>query len=131
MNSKQKNLLVFSILFSLSATVIFAQDAKKALEGRWDMTIHRDGKESPSWLEVKHSGNHTLVGRFVAPGGSARPIAEVKVNEGKFSFSIPPQWEKGDTYLEIEGQMEGDNLKGTILFTDGKTYNWVASRAPA
>ena len=131
MNSKQKGLLVlFGILFS-SSTIIFAQDARKALEGRWDVTILRDGKELPSWLEVRHSGNHTLVGRFVAPSGSARPIAEVKFDEGKFTFSIPPQWEKGDTYLEFEGQMDGDKLKGTILFTEGKTYDWVASRAPA
>lgn len=132
MNSKQINpLVIIGILFFSCSTVIFAQDAKNALEGRWDMVIQREGKELPSWLEVRHSGNHTLVGRFVGPGGSARPVAEVKFNEGKFSFSIPPQWERGDAYLEFAGQMEGDNLKGTVVFTDGKTYNWVASKAPA
>ena len=122
---------LFSILLSAFSISSFAQDDKKLLEGRWDMVITRDGKEVPSWLEVRHSGNHTLIGRFVGPGGSARPISEVKVNEGKFSFAIPPQWEKGDTNLEFEGQRDGENLKGTILFTDGKTYSWVASRAPA
>ena len=25
------------------------------LEGRWDLTLHIDGKEFPSWLEVSHS----------------------------------------------------------------------------
>lgn len=120
------------ILLALSVftTLSFAQDNKNPLEGRWDVVITRDGKDVPSWLEIKHSGTHTLVGRFVGPGGSARPISEVKVNEGKFSFAIPPQWEKGNTNLEFEGQLDGENLKGTIVFTDGKTYSWTASRAP-
>jgi len=125
------SLTLLGILLSTYSITSFAQDEKKLLEGRWDMVINREGKEVPSWLEIKHSGNHTLVGRFVGPGGSARPISEVKVNERKFSFAIPPQWEKGNTNLEFEGQLDGENLKGTILFTDGKTYSWTASRAPA
>src|SRR6478736_972886 len=120
------------ILLALSVftTLSFAQDNRNPLEGRWDVVITRDGKDVPSWLEIKHSGTHTLVGRFVGPGGSARPISEVKVNEGKFSFAIPPQWEKGNTNLEFVGQLDGENLKGTIVSTDGKTYSWTASRAP-
>lgn len=47
------------------------------LEGRWDITLVMDGKEYPSWLEVVHSGLHTLVGRFVYSNGSARPISKV------------------------------------------------------
>jgi len=111
----------------------YTQEAKSpaSLEGRWDIVITQSGKELPSWLEVRHSGNHTLVGRFVHAGGSARPISEVKFKDGKFSFTIPPQWEAQTTYLEFEGTITGDNLKGTMLYTDGKTYNWVASRAPA
>ena len=116
------------------ATSGFAQEAHQSpssLEGRWDMVITKSGKELPSWLEVRHSGNHTLVGRFVYAGGSARPISEVKFKDGKFSFAIPPQWEPETTNLEFEGIITGENLKGTMLYTDGKTYSWVASRAPA
>ena len=111
----------------------YAQEVKSpaSLEGRWDMVITKSGKELPSWLEVRHSGNHTLVGRFVYAGGSARPVSEVKFKDGKFSFTIPPQWEPETTNLEFEGTIAGDNLKGSMLYTDGKTYNWVASRAPA
>ncbi|MFN6245113.1 MAG: DUF1080 domain-containing protein, partial [Chitinophagaceae bacterium] len=39
--------------------------------GRWDIVIQKDGKELPSWLEVRHSGRETLVGRFVYEFGSA------------------------------------------------------------
>jgi hypothetical protein len=95
------------------------------------MVITSSGKALPSWLEVRHSGGHTLVGRFVHSGGSARPISEIKFREGKFSFSIPPQWEQQKTNLEFEGVLLGDSLKGTMLYTDGKTYPWVASRAPS
>ncbi len=45
--------------------------------GRWDLTVDRGGKSTPSWLEVKLSGVKTLVGFFVADGGSARPISKV------------------------------------------------------
>jgi hypothetical protein len=100
------------------------------LEGRWDMVIKQDGKELPSWLEIRHSGNHTLVGRFVYAFGSARPISEVKVKDGKFTFAIPPQWEPGNTDMKFEGMMVGEGLKGNMVYTNGKTYEWEASRAP-
>ena len=84
----------------------------------------------PSWLEVTLSGNSTLVGRFVAEGGSARPISRVNFKDGKMSFSIPPQWEPGENDIIIEGILQGDKLSGTITGSDGKSYDWTAVRAP-
>ncbi len=124
------NLFLAAIMvLAAFSTTIYAQEISP-LEGRWDMVISQDGKELPSWLEIRHSGTHTLVGRFVYASGSARPISEVKLNDGKFSFAIPPQWEEGNSYLKFEGELTGKNLKGTMVFTDGKTYDWTASRAP-
>jgi hypothetical protein len=136
MKMKSGILSSISLLFVTFLITVpgYSQDAKQAaalLEGRWDMVITKEGKELPSWLEVRHSGNHTLVGRFVYAFGSARPISEVKFAEGKFSFSIPPQWEPGNSNLEFEGSMAGAGLKGTMLYTDGKTYEWIATRAPS
>ncbi|MCM4163897.1 MULTISPECIES: DUF1080 domain-containing protein [unclassified Arenibacter] len=129
MNNRLKGcLLVINMLMAM-ATVAYAQQINP-MEGRWDMVISQDGKELPSWLEIRHSGTRTLVGRFVYAMGSARPISEVKVKDGRFSFAIPPQWEDGNSYMEFEGIMAGDDLKGTMLYTNGKTYNWVATRAP-
>jgi hypothetical protein len=54
----------------------------------------------------------------------------VNFNNGKVSFSIPPQWETGND-LAFEGTMQGDSLAGTITFPDGKTYNCSAVRAPS
>ncbi len=130
MNLKSKlfsKVLIF--LLTISSSLLYAQESNP-IEGRWDLVIEKDGQELPSWLEVKHSGFHTLVGRFVYAFGSARPISEIKLNEGKFSFEIPPQWEPGESNLKFKGQIANDSLKGTMLYTDGKTYNWVATRAP-
>lgn len=103
---------------------------EKAVIGRWDLTVNMGGKEVPSWLEVKLSGLKTLVGYFVADGGSARPIAQVHVKEGKISFSIPPQWEQADKYMEFDAVLENDKLTGTITSSAGKQYSFSGERAP-
>ncbi len=92
--------------------------------------LEKDGGQLPSWLEIKHSGLHTLVGRFVYANGSARPISEINVNDECFNFTIPPQWEDADADLEFEGELKGEKLEGTFLYTDGKTYHWTGTRAP-
>jgi len=127
MNNKKVKTLALLLIATLTLQ-LNAQDSK-SMEGRWNLTLSYDGKEVPSWLEVSHSGLNTLVGRFVFLNGSARPISEINLKDGKFSFAIPPQWEKGNL-LEFEGSMEGEELKGTLLYTDGKTYDWVGTRAP-
>lgn len=63
--------------------------------------------------------------------GSARPIAKINANNGKFNFSIPPQWDKGDTDLQFEGTISADSLRGTVKYVDNKVYTWAGGRAPA
>ncbi|QCX00203.1 DUF1080 domain-containing protein [Aggregatimonas sangjinii] len=129
MNIKSKLSGVVLLLFVTVFSTIAAQDTK-SLEGTWDMVIFQEGKELPSWLEIKHSGVNTLVGRFVYAFGSARPISEVKLNDETFRFSIPRQWEPQGQDMEFEGMRDGDGLKGTMVYTDGKKYDWTATRAP-
>ena len=102
-----------------------------SLEGRWDITVNINGKPAPSWLEVRHSGVHTLVGDWVSTGGSARPISEIVYREGRFSFVIPPQWESGPGKLEVEGHPQGEGLAGTVTYPDGKKFEWTGSKAPS
>lgn len=123
-------ILLLSAAFSFSVSATAPAELAKDLEGRWDLVIQKDGESLPAWLEVEHSGNHTLVGRFVYAFGSARPIAEVKITDGKFSFSIPPQWEQGNRYMDFEGELANGKLKGTMIYTDGKSYSWTGERAP-
>jgi len=134
----KNNLLSFLLLTPLFVTITSftpirmhsPADDDKAIIGRWDLTVNKDGKQVPSWLEVKLSGVKTLVGYFVADGGSARPIALVNVKEGKVSFSIPPQWDRADKDMVFEGVLENDKLTGTITSSMGKQLSFTGERAP-
>lgn len=122
-------LTIIGCYFVVAFNIAYAQDVNP-LEGKWDIVINKSGEELPSWLEIHHSGNNTLVGRFVYAFGSARPISEVKVNEGEFSFDIPPQWEPEGSNMMFSGHLVGENMEGTMVYTDGKKHTWKATRAP-
>ncbi len=83
-------LLLFALLV-LSTSLLKANGGseKDPIEGRWDLTVNMDGRMAPSWLEVRHTGVNGYIGRFVAEGGSARPISKVEFKDGKVSFHIP------------------------------------------
>lgn len=101
-----------------------------ALIGRWDITVDVNGKPAPAWLEVKLSGVKTLVGYFVSTAGSARPVSEVKFDNGKFRFEIPPQWESGTSNLIIDGTVADAGIQGTMTDCNGKQYSWKGVKAP-
>ncbi len=127
---KNKNLFQHLCFLLLLILTTASSQEINPLEGRWNLTMDFQGREIPSWLEIRHSGHSTLVGRFVFAFGSARPVAEVKYNGNKFSFAIPPQWEPGNNDMEFEGELTGESLTGTMKFTDGKTYSWKGTRSP-
>jgi hypothetical protein len=123
-------LLIATTLFFSNANGVPVKDT--SIEGRWDITINVDGKESPSWLEINHSGLHPrLTGHYVGISGSARPISRINYSDGKMSFTIPPQWEPENNDLSFEATFDGDKLTGTMVAADGKTYNWTGVRAPS
>lgn len=140
----RKKILVLGmscLLMTGSAEYLFASAGKglvetqqtanpKDLIGRWDITVDENGKTVPSWLEVKLSGYRTLVGYFVASSGSARPVAELKFDNGKFRFEIPPQWESGTANFVIEGELTSSGIQGTMVTSEGKRYNWKGVKAP-
>lgn len=99
--------------------------------GRWNLSLDMNGKEAPSWLEVKLSGFKVLVGYFVGDDGSARPISEVHYDNGKIHFSIPPQWQVSDRNLVFEGQYDNGMLTGVIQHPSGGVYPFVGVRAPS
>ncbi len=97
--------------------------------GRWDLEVQYGDRWVPSWLEVELSGNKALVGHFVGPGGSARPIAEVFDRGGLISFSIPPQW-SGSQYMHLTGTVNGDAMEGNLLDHMGHSRAFRGVRAP-
>jgi len=113
------------------ANVFDYRDDTSAILGRWDITAKGPKQEFPSWLEVMRSGNHGLIGYFVASGGSARPVSKIFFENAKLSFSIPPQWENGNGDLKFEASLQGDSLVGTMVFPNGNSFTCSASHAPS
>jgi hypothetical protein len=106
-------------------------DAQKAVMGRWDLMVQTPGGDQPAWMEIRESGPQAVVGQFVGWHGSARPIGRVDVSEGGLHFSIPPQYERGEADLTLDGQLQGDQLSGTITTPDGSSITWSGRRAPS
>ena len=123
-----KILLSFALLFSFTQINIAQED--NPIVGKWDLEVVVDGKPNPAWLEVEVSGYKTLVGRFVYFFGSARPVSHIKQIGDKYSFSIPNQWERPEGDMKFEFQVIDNRLKGTMIYTDGKSYDWTAVPAP-
>ena len=126
----------FTLLFIsvFSAHLCFATNEipkRQAIEGRWDLTVDLGDRLAASWLEVRLSGIKTLVGYFVADGGSARPISEVFFKDNNVSFHIPGQWEQTDKELIVEGILKDGKLSGTMLTPRGQTVTWVGVPAPS
>ncbi|MBW3469476.1 3-keto-disaccharide hydrolase [Arthrospiribacter ruber] len=111
-------------------TQLSTPDAEDVI-GRWNLTLDKNGKEAPSWLEVKLSGFKVLTGHFVGDDGSARPISKVHFENGKVSFSIPPQWQNTDQDLVFEGMVNNGEMTGTILHPMGDKYSFVGKPAPS
>ncbi len=105
-------------------------EESKDLLGRWDLNVDKNGKQVPSWIEIKLSGFTTLVGYWVGDSGSSRPISHIKLQDGKFSFAIPPQWEGGSGDITIEGELAGAEIKGTITNNNGEKYTFTGTKAP-
>ena len=127
--SKGPGLITLILTFALFS---FAKPVPpNPIEGKWDITINKDGKSFPSWLEVVHSGTSSVVGYFVGISGSSRPVSTINIEGTKFSFQIPKQWEDGNGDFKLEGNLQGETISGTVTMPDAKTYPFTGKRAPA
>ena len=118
-------------LTAASQDHVSVKSAAPQIEGRWDMTVIENGIPKPSWLEITHSGHKRLVGHFVGMGGSSRPVSQVFFQDGKLSFSLPPQWEAEDNDQKFEATLADGKLTGTMVEANGKVWPFTAVKAPA
>jgi hypothetical protein len=121
--------LIFGVSLLIHMGISAQEPGDSQAIGRWDLEVQYGNQWVPSWLGVELSGNKALVGHFVGPGGSARPIAEVHDKNGLISFSIPPQW-SGSQYMHLTGMVKGDSLEGNILDHMGNARAFRGVRAP-
>jgi hypothetical protein len=126
------SLILLPFVFLHVATVAAQTDSKAGtLLGRWDLTVKGPGGDYPSWIEISKSGHSTLVGGYVGQFGSVRPISKIEIVDGGFRFTVPPQWERRKTDVEVTGRLEGEALRGELTDDQGKKLVWEAQRAPA
>jgi hypothetical protein len=107
------------------------QENPAPLVGRWDVTVHGADGDYPSWFTISRSGRKALVGAYVGRFGSVRPVSRVEFENGKFRFTVPPQWERRTDDITIEGRVDGAMLRGETTDDSGKRVPWEARRAPA
>lgn len=102
-------------------------------EGRWDITIQSPEGVMPSWLEIETSGNQALVGQFVGPVGSARPVSDISYDaqNGTYSFTIPPQWNSYESDPYFEFSLKDGELSGWTNSPGGEKWQWTGVRAPS
>jgi hypothetical protein len=100
--------------------------------GRWDLTMTEGANKYPSWLEVSLSGSKTLIGRYVAQFGSARPVSKVEFDRGTgaFRFVVPPQWERMTNDIIVSGKLDGEILRGETTSNEGKPAKFEGHHAP-
>jgi hypothetical protein len=126
--------LVVLIFLTTGVTQLKAQSPipGSEVEGRWDITIQTSNGEQPSWLEIETSGVSALVGQYVGPSGSARPISEINYSEESdtYSFTIPPQWSQRESDPHFEFTYDDDKLTGSVTGPEGNEMNWTGVRAP-
>ncbi|WP_185958433.1 3-keto-disaccharide hydrolase [Fodinibius sediminis] len=121
-----------AVIAGLSVEHTRAQIPGNEAAGRWDITIETPGGQQPAWLEIETSGVSALVGQYVGPSGSARPISEINYSEEKdrYSFTIPPQWTQRETDPHFEFSLEDGRLKGWTTDPEGNKLQWTGVRAP-
>src|SRR5262249_11416474 len=50
---------------------------------------------------------------------------------GRFSFTVPPQWEHRTNDVVFEGRVQNDQISGETTNERGQTIHWQGHRAPA
>jgi hypothetical protein len=115
---------------SSANSTVPADEAVKALLGRWDLTLKALDREYPSWLELREE-NGELKARMVGRWGHARPLPKVEYSNGRLTFVSPKEEEETSTDLTFEGKLIGNTLSGTVDGLKGGTWKWTGTRAPA
>lgn len=123
-------LTITLLLFTVVATAQPVGYADKIL-GRWDVTVQAsDGSTFPSWFEIQHRTETSIMARVVGHFGSMRYATETTYKDGQLTIKVPKQYERNPDLLIFVSKLDGDKLVGTVQDETGATVNWTAVRAP-
>ncbi len=122
---------VVFLLFTIAAVAQQPPGYADQLLGRWDVMVQgADGVSYPSWMELQHRTETSLMGSFVGRFGSKRHASMVEYKDGQLTIKIPKQYEAAPEVLTFVGKLSGEKLAGTVQDEKGNTLNWTAVRAP-
>ena len=121
MNAIQRRVFSGVLLFvAVAAVAATSRGAADPYLGRWDLTITQGDAKRPSWLEIEEK-NGAVTGRFVGTGGSAGPVADLRIEGGRLIFST------GNMELRLAAR--GKRISGTISRAN-ETLEVSGRRAP-
>lgn len=124
-------LVALFLLFTIVALAQQPPGYADQILGRWDVSVQgADGISYPSWFELQHRTETSLMGSFVGRFGSKRHASMVEYKDGQLTVKIPKQYETAPDVLTFVGKLSGDKLAGTVQDEKGNTLNWTARRAP-
>lgn len=98
------------------------------ITGRWDAVVKLYDRDYASWFEIVDDGE--LSGTFVGIEGNARPMTEVRFEENKLYFRLPPQYEKREDDLVFKGTLSNRKITGVTNDDDGNEVEFSAIPAP-
>jgi hypothetical protein len=112
---------------SLVAVVAFvgvASHAQSDLNGAWVLSFNGPNGVIDADATFKTDGEK-LSGTLASPQGEVPFTGTVKGKAFTFSFNVPTP--NGDISIRIDGEQEGDGLKGTFDFGQGMG-DWTGKR---
>jgi hypothetical protein len=134
------SVLLISALFAFSAVLPSAtpsSDAGSLAEasraapflGRWDVTIHTQGHDYGSWLEITSVAGQ-LQGRMVTRWGHAHAVLNLRADGGVLTFSSPKSEEAMPEDMAFRGRLVDGKLSGETAGPNGAQWTWTGERAP-
>jgi hypothetical protein len=115
--------LVQFFLIAASAVLAFAADAT----GKWKAVYEApQGQRRESTFDLKADGS-TLTGSVIGQSGEAK-IQDGKINGEDISFSVMRNFNGQDVKLDYKGKVSADEIKLTVSFGEGRSFDIVAKR---
>jgi len=100
--------------------------AQSPVLGRWDLTVAEGDQPWPMWLELTAGPAGRLQGRF----GHALPLQDIVVDGPRVRFPMPAETPR-EGMPRFEATVTGDELRGELVFPNGRQLPVEGRRAPA
>jgi len=118
-----------TLLIPAVALQLEAQESKHSFAGRWDLTLSKDGKSLPSWIEVSQD-SETVKVVLVGTAQHATLLKEAAVKNGELIFVSPKDDEGFSSNTTFQAWLVAGKLVGSAINADGK-WRLTGQRAPA